>query len=211
MKHDQNIRQIVNDYQVAKTGWFDLFQIRADDAVIECRNLLHSMAEGYMVADLRGPFTYGDDAVLRAERSLKAVAAADSGYWRTPHAERYLEANKKAIDDNKVQFTRIFVQPRETLYHMIDILEKQKEMGIEVYVACTEFLPDNLNEDYLIMDDRVLMTLRLTGDGHPKGEEITIDPVQVERMVKTFNVTLRYAKKLDEIIGELKGSKKESS
>lgn len=197
------VRQIVDDYVAVKSGWFELFKRRADDAIIECRNVLHSMVEGYMIVDLHSPFTFGAEALESAEKSLKAAAAADVTYWRSTHAEKYLQANADAVQRG-VTFTRVFIQTPDTLRGIVDILERQQSIGIEVYIAFPDDLPRDLNEDYLIMDDRVFVRLELTGDGRAKEERISVDPIEVERMVKRFDRLLRYAGKLDDVINSLK-------
>jgi hypothetical protein len=199
----KHIRQIVNDYQSVKGKWFELFKRRAEDAVVECRNVLHSMAEGYLIADLRSPYGFGTESLAIAEKSLKAVAAADVAYWRSTHAVKYLQANAAAVKRG-VKFTRVFIQTPETLRGIIDVLQQQKGLGIDIYIAFPDSLPRELNEDYIIVDDRVFTRLELTGGGQAREERISIDTVEVERMAKNFGSLLRYSRHLDEVIESLK-------
>lgn len=146
----RHIRQIVDTYVVVKDGWFEVFKRRADDAITECRNVLHSMAEGYMIAELGSRFSFEFGTVgLRAEKCLKAAAAEEVSYWRSPHAEKYLQANAEAVQRG-VEFIRVFIQTPDTLRGIIDILERQRDMGIDVYVVFPDELSKDLNEDYLI-------------------------------------------------------------
>jgi len=68
----KHIRQILHGYELVNGTWFELFKRRASDAIIECRNVLHSMAEGRLMTGLRSPHTFGAEAFERAERSIKA-------------------------------------------------------------------------------------------------------------------------------------------
>jgi len=86
----------------------------------------------------------------------------------------------------------------------VDILEQQRDAGIEVYVIQPEDLSRELNEDYLIMDDRVFVRLELTADGRAREETISIDEVEVERLVKKFDLLVKHARRLDDIIDNLK-------
>lgn len=201
----KHIRQIVDDYQSVKGKWFDLFKRRADDVIVECRNVLHSMAEDYLIADLRSPFTFGAESLASAKKSLKAVAA-DVAYWRSPHAQKYLQANAEAAKRG-IKVIRIFVQPLDVLRGIIDTLEQQQSWACDVYVAFPDGLPRELNEDYIIMDDKVFTKLALTGDGRAREERISIDSVEVERMSKRFDALLRYSRKLNEVIENLKQQK----
>jgi len=157
----KHIRQIVEDYQLVQEGGFELFKHRAADAVIECRNTLHSMAEGHLIADLGSSFTYGVQAVVGAKISVKAAAAANPAYWRTTHAEKYLQANLEAVRRG-VEFKRVFIQTPDTLREIVDLLEEQSSMGIDVYIAFTNDIPKALREDYLIVDDHIFTRLELT-------------------------------------------------
>ncbi|MCP4612689.1 MAG: hypothetical protein GY845_28670 [Planctomycetes bacterium] len=145
----EHIRQIVEDYQSVRSKWFELFKRRAEDAVIECRNVLHSMAEDYLIASPESPFTFGAESLAMAKKSLKAVAAADITYWRSAHAQKYLQANAEAVKRG-VRFTRVFVQTPDTLRGIVDILEQQQSLGIDVYVAFPDSISRELNEDYII-------------------------------------------------------------
>lgn len=154
-----------------------------------------------MVANIRSPFTFGAEAVRQVEKSLKGVASAEVSYWRSTHAKKYLQVQAEAVQRG-VEITRVFIQPASVIPGMIDILKTQRQLGVEVYVAIAETTPRDLNEDYLIMDNRVFTRLELTGDGYAREERISIDAVEVERMVKKFDMLLRHARKLDDMISE---------
>ena len=200
----RHVRQIVDGYVAVNRGWFELFKRRADDVITECRDMLHSMAEGYMIADLDSWFSFGlGIGELKAKKCLKATAAAEVSYWRSTHADKYLQANAEAVQRG-LRFVRVFIQTPETLRGIIDVLERQRNMGIELYVVFPDDVPRDLNEDYLIIDDRVLIRLELTGHGRAREQRFSVDPVEVERVVKRFDMLLKYARKLDDVIDELK-------
>jgi len=199
----KHIQQIVDNYLLVKDGWFDLFKNRANDAVIECRNTLTSMAEGYMLAESRGRFAFGAEGFTRAEKIVKAVTAGEVGYWKSTYGEKYFQVNVAAMKHG-VRIIRVFIQPQKILDEIVDILKNQRDAGVEVYTALPEELPRELNEDYLIMDDRVCVRMELAGDRHAREERISIDEVEVERMVKRFDMLLRHARKLDGVVDSSK-------
>lgn len=67
------IRQMVEDYYSLKHGGFDLFQLRAEDAVDECHRVLRSMAAGTMEPPPRSQFTLSLTSFKFAKTSLKQV------------------------------------------------------------------------------------------------------------------------------------------
>lgn len=205
------IREIVSSYQAVKDSWFELFRGRAEYAITEAHSVLHLLAEGYMLVHLESPFSMlggaysvGAGMFENIEKSWKEVVVGDVTYWRSAAAEKYAETNARATKRG-VKFTRIFLQPMPKLHEIGDILKKQQEQGIEVYVAQAELLPRELIEDYAILDDRILLQLQLDPSGEGREEKISIDPMEVERMVNRFNVLLgRYVQRLDDAIGILK-------
>jgi hypothetical protein len=203
LQHDEwlqeQIQHITNDHLAVKGVWFDVFKLRADEAINECRKTLHGMAEGHLTIQSGGPYSAGSYTVPKTKKSAKAVAAIDDAYWRTSEAESYVSENTEAVRRG-VKFVRVFTYPTATLREMVDILEKHQSLGIEVYVAPAERLPKDLNEDYLILDDRLVFRTEPTG----QTQRVTIDKAEVEQDVKRFDTLLRHAKKLDDVIDNLK-------
>lgn len=197
------IQEIVNSYLTTKSGWFDLFRLRANDAIVECRNILHSMVEGNMVITPPSLFSFGE-TFGSAEKSIKhASAIADISYWRSIYADKALQWNATVIRRG-VSFTRIFIQPLEALRQMVDILERQQSVGIDVFIVLPDDLPPSARQDYIIVDDRASARQEVTIDGKRKAQRISIDPVEVERLSKEFDLLKYHAVKLDEVIGTLK-------
>jgi len=196
----EQIQHIIDDYLSVRGVWFDLFKLRADEAVTECRKVLHGMSEGYLVIQSGGPYSSGAYTIPKTRKSAKAVAAIDDLYWRTPEGETYVRENVDAVQRG-VKFVRVFTYPTATLRRMVDILQKHQSLGIEVYIAPAEMVPRELNEDYIILDDRLLFRTEQTG----QLQRISIDKTEVEQAIKRFDTLLRHAKKLDDVIESLKG------
>lgn len=194
-----HLQQIVHDYKIARSTWFELFRLRADEAIIHCRKSLHSMAEGYLITESGGPYAHERDMFMRPEKVAKAVAAIDESYWRTPEANIYVQTNAEFVEQG-VRFIRIFTYPKSILYGMIDILEKQQILKIEVYVVPSEMLPKELNEDYIIIDDKMIARTEQIG----QQQKISIDKVEIEEMVRRFDALHKYARKLSDVIEEIK-------
>lgn len=160
------------------------------------------MAEGYTTVELQSPFSISTE-VVNAKKTIKASSVADVNYWRSTHAQKYIEANAKVVQKG-VDFTRIFIHSREILQQNIDILENQDKLGIRVYVVYLEELPSDLNEDYIIIDDRIFARLELTGHGQAREERISVEPVEVDRMIRKFDALFRYSRSFEQVKDELK-------
>jgi hypothetical protein len=204
----KNVQQIVSEYGVVKCNWFKLFRLRASDAIKESKNVLHSMAEGYMIVESHSRYSFGSDdfRTAFARKFIKAVAATDASYWKSRRSEDYFQASVNAVHKG-VSITRIFVYPQETLCEIVDELEKQRRVGIEVYVANPCNIPQDLYEDYLIMDDKLSVLWEFNLSGHLRHEKIMTAPVDVEKMVWKFNMLLTYSHKLDNVIDNLRQEK----
>ncbi|MEW6405143.1 MAG: DUF6879 family protein [Chloroflexota bacterium] len=201
----KNIRQIVDEYEVVKRSWFKLFTIRAKDAITESRHTLHTMAEGYLIAEQQGRYAFGsrDFRTGHARKTVKAVAATAASYWQSARADKYFEASESVLRKG-VSFTRIFVYPPETLCQMIHVLERQQKAGIEVHVAYPGKIPKELYEDYLIIDDQISVLWEFGLDGHVRHERISTEPAEVGNMTWKFNMLLHYSSDLEEAMADLK-------
>lgn len=188
------IQQIVRDYQSVKTIWFDLFQDWADEAIDQCSNVLHGMAEGEWIDPIGRTGAQKENTlrtILEGDGTLKAVAAIDAPYWRSREADNWVGENANAIGRD-VEVTRIFVYPEETLRDIVDVMDQQQNMGIHVYVAPTEKVPPYLISDFIIFDDRVVHTIE------GAGQQNRISIVNVRQKIAQFNDLLRFADELDD-------------
>lgn len=79
---------------------------------------------------------------------------------------------------------------------MIELLDSQRRLGIEVYIAPAESISRELNEDYIILDDKVVFRTEQIG----QSQRIIIDKVEVDQAKKRFNILLKSSKKLDDLI-----------
>jgi hypothetical protein len=191
----RQIQQIVDSYIIVKKTGFELFEIRAKDVVTECHNVLHGLADGYMIAAPRSPYSFGTKGISGAKKSVKAASIADFSYWKTNYAQSYLKANKDTLERG-VKIIRVFIADRKTLESISDVLQTQKEMGIEVHTAVIDDIPNQLIEDTLIVDDKIFSRGELTSDGKLREIRLTIDAVEVQQAVTRFDALLRHSEKM---------------
>jgi hypothetical protein len=194
------LRQIVTDYQIIRARNYETFVRRMKAGLFECRDLLHSLSEDYLVTDILSGYNSGLSGSDAAKKDLKAVQYALPAYWRTPFGEKYMQSNIEAVRRG-VKVTRIWIQNKEILADYHDIIEAQKSAGIQTLIAETNDIPTELLEDYSITDSQLYIKMELTLDGRARQERISIDPIVVERAESNFKLLLRYVKPVDKYFG----------
>src|SRR5690349_11177219 len=150
------VRQIVDDYRLIQQGSFDLFKRHADTSLNTTRNVLRLMADGQLNLPYRSPDTY-PMAFNWATSEVNATQMADATHWLTSYGQQYLRANADAVARG-VTVRRVFVQRVDTIPGLGELLARQREAGVQVYLAQPEDLPPELHEDFLIVDNKVLIT-----------------------------------------------------
>ena len=138
----KNIRQIIVDYKQVECVWFEPFHSRAKETIIQCRDTLHNMAEGYAFTQPRFPTDESTIAFKMAKNELKAVDSGEFDFWKNVYAEKYVELNA-AVVKKGVTVKRIFIIPMDTVHENKDIFKKQTELGIDVYVVSQVRFPRN--------------------------------------------------------------------
>jgi hypothetical protein len=193
---------MVEDYYYIMDGWLELFKIRADDILGECHRVLRSMAGGTMEPPQRSQFTLSVNGLKLAQKSLKQVtdfaAIRDAvegvrGWYSNAWAETAARG---------VTMTMVLVLSREDLKDMIAQAETVPT-PVGTYIALTDELPQELDENYLIVDDRVVGHSERLADGTLGERTISIIPIEVERMVKRFDQALRYARRAEDLLAQV--------
>lgn len=190
----QRIEHIVNDYDIINGKWYEGFLLRANSAINDCYEVIHGLAEGYMIVGDKSPFSFGVHGINYAEKSLRAVTLSDSRFWDSIYGENYLKSNLNVVKRG-VKITRVFMNSAETLRNMEASIRKQHEIGIDVYVVATEDIPKQLHDDFVVMDDRYLNRTEFTGSGRVREWRTTIDPIEIEQACRKFDSIIRAARK----------------
>jgi len=191
------LRQVVADYQIINTRNYETFVRRMKAGLIECRDLLHSLSEDYLVTDILSGYNSGLSGSNAAQKEIKAVQYALPTYWRSPFGEKYMQSNIEAAKRG-VKVTRIWIQNKEILAEYSDIIMAQESAGIQTLIAETTEVPPVLLEDYSITDNQLYIKMELTLDGRARQERISIDPIVVERAESNFKLLFRYARPASE-------------
>jgi hypothetical protein len=196
------MEQIIDDYEKAKCIYLQPFPLRAEGALEECRDVLHALADGYMWVKPQGRYTFGQVGISQARHSVLAVSYANrQQFWRVTWGEKYFRVNKEIIARG-VKVIRIFLASKSQLLDMIELMKRQAEAGVQVYVAILEEVPIELQEDYLVQDEEVFVKVELNHEGMAKDELISIKPTAVRNALASFEELRRMSMSLDEFVVE---------
>ena len=196
------VEQIIDDYEKAIRIDLHPFPIRAKGALEDCRDDLHHLADGYMWVKPLGRYTFGQIGISYAKDNVLAVSYANRlQFWRGTWGEKYFRANKEIIDRG-VKVTRIFIATKDQLLSRIDLMQRHAEARIQVYVAILEEVPIELQEDYLVQDEEVLVKVELNQEGMARDELISIQPTAVRNALARFEELRRMSRTLDEFVEE---------
>jgi hypothetical protein len=178
-----------------------LFKLRTEDALSECHSTLRSLADGTMKPPPGGQFTLSVTGLKLAQVSLKQVTD--------------FAAIRDAVEGVRGWYTKSWAQAAERGVHMTMVLILSRKdlddvlveartvpMPAGAFIALSEEVPIELDENYMIVDDRVVSFSERRADGTVGERTVSIVPVEVERMVKRFDQILRYARKAEDILNE---------
>jgi hypothetical protein len=198
-------RQMVEDYYSIQNGWFDLFKLRAEDVVSECHRVLRSMAGGTMEPPPRSQFTLSVTAFKLAQTSLKQVVDFSAIKDAVQGIRGWYMKSLEEMAARGVRMTMVLILSREDLKDTLAQMRSEATptgMPTGTYIALSDEIPADLDENFLIMDDRVVSFSERRADGTLGERTVSIVPVEVERMVKRFDQVLRYARRPEDVLAE---------
>jgi hypothetical protein len=196
------ISSIVNAYrEVTATPKHPLFATRAAEALAACQEIMSDLNEGHVVVPPFSPLGH-KNYMHDTERDVKATSSVDAeAFWNSAAGQKYFQFNIDLIERG-VKITRVFIGNRPTLLRHKPIIDRHRQVGIAIQLGLTEELPVELCEDYLIADDRIVVTYELTRDALPRSERISVEPQVLVRALNNFRSLLDRAHDYEEIFPE---------
>jgi hypothetical protein len=201
----ESLSQVISDYQRVGMHTFDPFNFKAQslECIQKCRERLNNMSKGYDFPVERIPFEQSIIALNKAQKSIKAADCGDIDFWDNTNANKYIKLNEEACRRG-IKVTRVFIHPVTHLAKRMDLLKRQKDVGIEIYIVDpTKELPQALKDDYILVDDSFAVRSDFGTDGKVIGNKVSIEQREMRQLVKNFDRLLNYALTLDELINEL--------
>jgi hypothetical protein len=193
------VRQIVDDYYSVMNGWFELFKMRGEDALSECQRVLHSMANGTMESAPSSQFSLSVHGLKLAQKSLRqatdfsAIRDTVEGV-RGWYARSWADAASRGVD-----MKMVLIMSRDDLKELA--FQAQTVTTPEgTHIAFAEDLPPGLDENFLVVDDRVVSYSERRADKTLGERTVSVVPIEVERMVKRFDQLMRYARRAEDVL-----------
>jgi hypothetical protein len=195
------IQQIVEDYYSILDGWLDLYKTRAQYIVSECHRVLRSMAMGTMEPPAGSQFTLQVNGLKLAQKSIKQVTDYAAIKGAVQGVRGWYTKAWEETAGRGVQMSMILILSRQDLTDMLTQVHTVIT-PTGTYIAFSDELPPELDENYLLVDDKVMSFSERRADGTLGERLISIVPLDVEKMVKHFDQVLRYARKAEDVIAE---------
>ena len=195
------IQQIVEDYYSILDGWLDLYKTRAQYIISECHRVLRSMAMGTMEPPAGSQFTLQVNGLKLAQKSIKQVTDYAAIKGAVQGVRGWYTKAWEETAGRGVQMSMILILSRQDLTDMLTQVHTVIT-PTGTYIAFSGELPPELDENYLLVDDKVMSFSERRADGTLGERLISIVPLDVEKMVKHFDQVLRYARKAEDVIAE---------
>ena len=196
------IQQIVDDYYSINDGWLDLFKTRAQHMMSECHRVLRSMAMGTMEPPAGSQFTLQVNGLKLAQKSIKQVTDYAAIKGAVQGVRGWYTRAWEETAGRGVQMSMILILSRKDLTDMFTQVHTVI-IPVGTYIAFSDELPQELDENYLLVDDKVMSFSERRADGTLGERLISIVPIEVERMIKRFDQAMRYAKKAEDVLAEV--------
>jgi hypothetical protein len=193
------VLSISNDYNSVVSSTDQLFVLRAKYLLDECSNGLHELAEGRMVLPPLSQFSFGLRGLSSVDYSIMSTSYVDiAHFWNSVAGERYFGKNAD-LATRGVAITRVFIGDRHELAKLRPTISRHREAGMTVYVALTDETSEELCEDFLVADERLVVSLQLTRDGRARYERISVNPQEVRRSISNFDRLVASAHDYDQL------------
>jgi hypothetical protein len=179
------IKKIVSNHKQAKRFEHKTFQSHLEDEKEYFLSHLQRYARGQMAYEhhREPPFFYRQPEFVEQEIRSRFVATCiveREEFWtKGIRASYLLGAQKQVIEKNPdAEVLRIFIEHRNRIRYLKAAIKEHQDYGIPVFIAVWEDLRADLREDFMIVDDTLLIQQEFE-ELHPH-----------ERLLKTTRVWL---------------------
>lgn len=191
------LKGIVDNYHTVKKLDFETFAQKMETDLRNCHDAIHSLSEGELKIDVLDELSFRRSGIGNTRECMNLVQYADPSYWRGEYGKKYLKLNEAAIQ-NGVKITRIWLQNKDILESYYDLITAQAKIGVQVFIAETDNIPQKLRRDFGVIDNRIVVYPIVTVEGKTYEECISINPVAVAKAEKDFELLLTYSTEFEE-------------
>ncbi len=147
------IESIVDTCERVKSLNVDVFTRKVDDYLKDCNKRIDDLSDGKEV--LKSDFSFLPSEHCPQKSVAKIVMSTEPLYLDTSYGRKTLEEQKKCIQLNR-NITFIWVLEKSVLANpkFQHLVQEQKKIGVETLVANKEDVPDHLQKNYGIVDNK---------------------------------------------------------
>ena len=87
---------------------------------------------------------------------------------------------------------------------LVDVCKAQAAIGVDIYIANSQEIPSELNEDFLLIDDNIFTKVKKTGDGRSRAERTSTNHIEISEKNRNFDMLLQYSEKLEDFLRRVK-------
>lgn len=195
---EQSVKELVYDYESVIGLQEEVFIDKAKNFIIACNDDLNKLTKGFTIMDSEGVLEMRN-ILRRARRELNGTSYFDNeAFWTSTTGNNFELAHKEVIERGII-FNRVFILTPEEKQSpaMLEVMRRQKEMGIKVFVVGVDELTPNLRQDILIQDNKLVYRNEMRVD-NTLMSKILIDRNEVIKAQRIFDLILLRAKPFGE-------------
>jgi hypothetical protein len=177
----------------------DFFLDKSRDVIEQCTRTISDLSKGRITLNMVDEILVASDLIKRSKKYARAVSHISfDNWWRSEIGQQYLKDNIAMIEKD-INIIRIFIIPRSKIEDMRDLIQKQHEEKIQVWIAIEEDQAIELLESYLIVDDKIVTKSQFTLGGRSRGAYVTADENEVRNTIQNFNWLLRNSREAEKV------------
>jgi hypothetical protein len=198
------LRQIAQNYFVIKSDaqvrpvYIEQLQM----ALQTCYRAIDELAKGIIfIENEEERIRLMIEAVREAKKSVKAVSHINIIWWVGELGVKFLEENRRAVERG-VRVERVFITSEEMNAELLDLINKQLEFGVKVYVASEKNVPRSIRQNLVICDDVLITEPRFNLEGTTQGGIISTAEYDVSRVRKMWDRLLMFSREVHKADGD---------
>lgn len=192
----ENLFEIVREFsKINNSPLPEVFKSNAITYLTECKNNIKDLSNDVVELEPIQSTILLATIFEEAHSEVNAVSCdIDQGhFWDSSLGKRVLRANAQAVERG-VNIQRIFIisQSEQGLKRVHQIIKEHLEAGVDVLIADSKGLPEELMIDHLIQDNKLVFELDVNEEGSLMNKGIiSINKTKVEKMKQVYNM-LKY-------------------
>jgi len=183
----KNLKPLISDlHSLSNISAHGLPQKLAEEkirkAYEDVHNKILSTAIPIKEADVQA---YMSTSIASAQQQIRAtsVEIGDASYWTSKDGESIFSLNTRGITDKGISVERIFIMNSTQEQVLSETLKRQRAAGVNVSVITTEMTARGSFEDFIIIDDKMVIQILTSGDA-----KMYIQKEKIDEYKRKFNV-----------------------